>query len=280
MNRRCAVLCGALALALAGCRLAPPPSTGKPPAPASTPTATPRPATTLPAQRPLPAGLDVLRVGLPAQDDPNRVVQVTAARADLAKLRVRVVTAPADRAQWPRAAQVAKREAAVAAINGGYFDDHNRPLGLVISDHKVVNRLRRADWGVFEVRGGRAEVVHTKKFMGTAGVEQALQCGPRLVASGRPTKLKESLPSERAAVGVDEAGRVLLAATTRGRVSLQEFADLLARPVSAGGLGCRDATNLDGGPSAQLCIPGEADLPGVYGMPTHLVVEPRSAGER
>ncbi|MBI5834090.1 MAG: phosphodiester glycosidase family protein [Armatimonadetes bacterium] len=257
-------------LALAGCQAVAPPPAGH----------AARPAPAKPAAPALPAGFDVLRVALGDQRNADQAVQVVAARADLHRMRVRVVTAPANRSQWPRAAEVARQQVALAAINGGYFDERNRPLGLVVSDGKVVNRLRRADWGVFEVRDGRAQVVHTKKFAGTSGVEQALQCGPRLVAGGQPTKLKESLPDERAAIGVDAEGRVLLAATTRGRLSLSAFAAVLARPVGSGGLGCRDATNLDGGPSAQLCIPGAADLRGVYGMPTHVIVEERPPSHR
>lgn len=240
--------------------------------PAEQPSAPERPASARRSAPGYPAGFEVLRAGLPAKEDPSRAVQVTAARVDPRRLRLRVVTAPKARASWPHADEVARRHVALAAINGGYFDDQNRPLGLLVSDGKVINRLRRADWGVFALRGGRAEVVHTRRFAGLDGVDQAVQCGPRLVADGRPTQLKTSLPDQRAAVGVDDQGRVLLAATTRGFVSLAEFAALLARPVAAGGLGCRDATNLDGGPSAQLCIPGAADLRGVYGMPTHLIV--------
>jgi hypothetical protein len=55
------------------------------------------------------------------------------------------------------------------------------------------------------------------------------------------------------------------------------FARFLAGPRDAGGLGCLDALNLDGGPSTQIVakLPGlELSLPGGWGVPNALVVTP------
>ncbi|MBI2297599.1 MAG: phosphodiester glycosidase family protein, partial [Armatimonadetes bacterium] len=195
-----------------------------------------------------------------------------AARADPARVEGRGVACGE---HWLTAAEAARDYAALAAINGGYFDDQHHALGLVISDSKQVNPVRRADWGVFLLRRGRAEVVHTRDLKNTRDVTQALQCGPRLVVDGRLTKLKPSPATARSAVGVDAEGRVVLV-VTRGALRLSEFARLLARAEKDHGLGCRDALNLDGGPSTQFAVPGQVDLPGGWPMPTFLLFRARA----
>jgi len=255
---------GALALLTACGRDAPPPS-----ARAAVPAAAPGP---------LPAGVELLEARVArAAGEPARVHGV---RADLAQVALRVVVSPAPRDQWLTAESAAAQSGAIAALNGGFFDDHSRPLGLLVADGRQVGRLRRADWGVFYVRGGRAHLVHTRDARGLTGVEQAVQCGPRLVIAGAPTRLKPSDPAPRSAVGIDAAGRVLFVAVQGGGLPLSAFAKVLARPVDAGGFGCRDALNLDGGPSTQFCVPGRVSLVGAYGMPTHLVLVPRDSVTR
>jgi uncharacterized protein YigE (DUF2233 family) len=249
-----------LAVLLAGC--APRPAVVSAPPPRS---ASPPPAA-------VTAGFDVVEVDTGASP-----VTVLAARGDLGRVRVKVVAGPRAREQWQTAAQVAQRLGALAVINGGYFDEQSRPLGLIVSDGRQVNPLRSADWGVLLVRGRRAEIVHTRQVRELEGVQQALQCGPRLVAEGRPLKLKPSAPEPRSAVGLDAAGRLVLAATTHGGLTLAQFAAILARPEAEGGLGLSAALNLDGGPSSQMCVPGRADLPGGWAMPSHLALLPEKS---
>jgi hypothetical protein len=62
------------------------------------------------------------------------------------------------------------------------------------------------------------------------------------------------------------------------KVETTAFARFLADPPDQGGLGCRDALNLDGGPSTQLVAKLPAlslSLPGGWGVPNALVVVPR-----
>jgi uncharacterized protein YigE (DUF2233 family) len=219
-------------------------------------------------------GFDVLEVGLPPGEDPQGVVRVVAARGDLGHVQARVAAGPAARAQWRTARQVAHALGALAVINGGYFDKEDHPLGLIIADGVHSSPLRQTDWGVLLIRDNRARIVHTKECGSLDGVRQALQCGPRLVAAGKPLKLKPSMAEPRSAVGIDGQGRLLLVATSKGGLRLDELAALLARSEADGGLGCQSATNLDGGPSTQLSIPGHAEIPGAYAMPTHLALLP------
>jgi len=98
---------------------------------------------------------------------------------------------------------------------------------------------------------------------------------PRLVVAGRVPKLKAATAT-RTAVCADGA-RITLVATT-SRVEIAAFARFLALPRARGGVGCKDALNLDGGHSTQLHarLPKlELDVKGGWGVPNALVVLPR-----
>ena len=72
-------------------------------------------------------------------------------------------------------------------INGGYFEANLDPIGLLISNNRVVHPTRKAKLlsGIFFVRNGQPELTRTSEFSGTRGVQQAIQCGPFLVDGGR-----------------------------------------------------------------------------------------------
>jgi uncharacterized protein YigE (DUF2233 family) len=165
--------------------------------------------------------------------------------------------------------EFAERHQALAVVNGGFFDERGKPLGLIIHRGKRTSPLRQADWGVFAIAKGKPRILHTRQGL-PGGVREAVQCGPRLVIAGRipPFKPGESM---RSAVGITPDGMVVLASTSRGELSLHDF----ARALKA--WGCLDALNLDGGPSAQLFVQAGAvklDVPGTYGVPNALAVLP------
>lgn len=72
-------------------------------------------------------------------------------------------------------------------INGGYFEANLDPLGLLISNNRVLHPLQKAKLlsGIFFVRNGRPELTRMLEFPGVKGVQQAIQCGPFLVDGGR-----------------------------------------------------------------------------------------------
>ena len=147
------------------------------------------------------------------------------------------------------AAEWRRRESAVVAVNGGYFDTEGRSLGLRITKGRRTARLHGLKWGVFYIRGGKASIVSGDKFKMHPAIREAVQCGPRLVIKGKPTQLKQQW-ARRTGIGVQRDGRVIIAASD-GELSFQEWAALWA---SATGLNCRDALNLDGGSSTQLSL--------------------------
>lgn len=195
---------------------------------------------------------------------------------------------------------------ASAVVNGGFFDERVRPLGLRIVHGRTVVPLRRADWGVLVIRDQRAEIVHTRDFAReartgavaprrsesgdgastvthpsapvrplaesvTERITAALQVGPRLLVEGKPLSLKPQ-SARRTAVALDASGRLLTLVVTTGAA---HAAALAARLAAAG---FTTALMLDGGPSTQVSLAiGQTtfDQPGGYPVPDLLVISPR-----
>ena len=178
---------------------------------------------------------------LRAQDE-GSAVPVVALRSSPTRLRIGTGSR-LDAGGWRRLM------AAIAAVNGGFFDPEGHSLGLRVAKGKRISRLRQADWGVFFVRDRRAQIVHTRDFTSRRGVTEAVQCGPRLVVNGSPVHLKAQW-ARRTGIGVQRDGRVVIAIAD-GPLSFRGWASLWA---AKNGLNCRDALNLDGGGSTQLSL--------------------------
>lgn len=165
------------------------------------------------------------------------------------------------------------------AINGTFFDEKGAALGLLQGTGGVLSSLRRADWGVLEITAsGEARLVHTRDYKPRAAIEFAVQCGPRIVIDGRVPSLKPQ-KAQRTALCVTEAPSLVKIAVTRGRVEARAMGEWMAAPESRGGLACRDALMLDGGPSTQLSARTpevELDLPGGWPVPNGIAVMPRT----
>lgn len=173
------------------------------------------------------------------QEGPHRV-PVYAFRADPSRIHIAggdVLNAT----QWQQQTK------AHVVINGGYFDDETRPMGLRVMDGKKTSSLLQRNWGVFYIRDGKAYISHTRDYKGARTTRQAIQCGPRLVVDGKTTDLKPQW-ARRTAIGIDRAGRVVLAIVDGG-VSLDDWARQWAL---RDGLDCPNALNMDGGGSTQL----------------------------
>jgi exopolysaccharide biosynthesis protein len=83
--------------------------------------------------------------------------------------------------------EVIESTGAIAGSNGGYFDERLRPIGLLISNGRVLHGLQKAPLltGIFYVKGDQLFLVRTPHFPGTNGIQQAIQCGPFLVDEGK-----------------------------------------------------------------------------------------------
>jgi uncharacterized protein YigE (DUF2233 family) len=207
-----------------------------------------------------------------------------AVRIDLGVLDIGIADARRGDRRVATAAELLDESGALVAINGTFFDEHQRPLGLLVADGKETNRLRDVSWwAAFVVRdeGGRrtADILTTAELKALsadqrARLRTALQVGPRTVADGKALRLKKQAAA-RSAVCVVTPTEVIVVATENGPVESNELAAVMTRAAVDDGLGCRDGLMFDGGLSTQLHVRTPAfklDLRGGSRVPNALVV--------
>lgn len=145
-----------------------------------------------------------------------------------------------------------KESGSIIAINGGFFTPEYKSLGLLINKGKIVNPIKQTSWwSVFYIRGETPEIVHSGRFSVEAGIDMAIESGPRLLVNGFVPKLKKSY-AERSAVCITNDKKVVLVATENIVIEPDVFAEILKSSNKDGGLSCNTALNLDGGSSTQI----------------------------
>jgi exopolysaccharide biosynthesis protein len=140
---------------------------------------------------------------------------------------------------------------ALAGINGGYFDENMDPVGLLISNDRVVHRLQKAKLlsGVFYVKNDRPWLVRTQEFPGSKGIREAIQSGPFLVDGGRPVA---GLNNDRVAARtfIFSCGNPVWGFGICRSVTLEEMGDILAQATIVPDHHIIRALNFDGGSSS------------------------------
>jgi exopolysaccharide biosynthesis protein len=213
--------------------------------------------------------------------------QYHAVRVDLSRLTLRIATArPAPVAEAP-IGELVTRSAAIAGVNGTFFDEGKHPLGWLVSEGATIARIHDKDWFaallIREVGDRRwAEVQPTEAIKAFSDEELrtvrfAIQVGPRTVTRERPVKLKNQRAARTAACVVNDS-EIILLVTHGADVESNELAAIMARPATTGGFGCRDGLMFDGGPSSQMAIRTAAlnvDVAGGWSVPNGVVVLPR-----
>ena len=135
---------------------------------------------------------------------------------------------------------------ALIGINGGFFDEHNNPLGLRISNKKILNPLKKISWwGVFYIINNQPAIVSMSNYTYSPNINTAIQSGPRLLINHHKPSLKAGLAA-RSALGITENNQLIMLVTENTPMTTSKLADLMLS------IGCRDAINLDGGSSSQL----------------------------
>jgi hypothetical protein len=190
---------------------------------------------------------------------------------DVADLRLVPAGGPSSRRS---VAEIAAPYPVVVAINASFFDTDGRAMGLAVDGGRVMAGGKRRSWGALVIDDRNARIVLGADIRDDPAHRLVVQGIPRLVVGGKIQALKPQL-AERTAVCAKDSVVVLVVST---KVETTAFARFLADPPDQGGLGCRDALNLDGGPSTQLVAKLPAlslSLPGGWGVPNALVVVPR-----
>jgi uncharacterized protein YigE (DUF2233 family) len=164
---------------------------------------------------------------------------------------------------------------AYLVVNGGFFDEKTRPLGLVVGDGRQTSALRKVDQGVFVIADGKPIIQHSRDPL-PPNIETGIQAGPRLVVNGRALRLKPQA-SRRTSICLPGDGTVMIVVVPAA-ISLADLAANLVRPAASGGLSCWVALNLDGGPSTQLSVDTaelDLDIPGGWPVPNGVAVLPK-----
>ena len=163
---------------------------------------------------------------------------------------------------------LAARYDAVAAVNGGGFEDDGgvgnggRPIGLVISGGKVLNKARvKSDHAT--VAGFNQDNVLivgklTTEQAQEKGLRDALAFGPALVVNGEAAQVSGSSSglNPRTAIGQRADGAVLLGVID-GRQAARlwaTYADMISVRLEYNAI---NAVNMDGGSSSLMCYKGE-----------------------
>jgi exopolysaccharide biosynthesis protein len=148
-----------------------------------------------------------------------------------------------------------ERRGSFGGINGGYFEANLDPIGLLISNNRVVHPTQKAKLlsGIFFVRNGHPELTRTSEFSGTRGVQQAIQCGPFLVDGGRTV---DGLNYLRVAprTFIFTCGPTVWGFGICRSVTLKEMGDILAHANVIPDHRIMRALNFDGGSSTALYL--------------------------
>jgi hypothetical protein len=226
-----------------------------------------------PASRPSPIAWQTMGPGADratlAAGDGTTKIQLF--RFSFARYQAEVVVGPGSPPGAETAAALRRRRGAIAAVNGGFFDERRAPLGLrIVGGVTRVPLRRHADWGVLLIEGAGARIVHTRELRPDTAARGAIQVGPRIVVDGTPLTLKPQR-ARRTAVALERDGRSLTLVVVDAPIDANDLAARLA----AGGFDA--ALMLDGGPSTQLALElGDVhvDIPGGYPVPDLLAIVP------
>ncbi len=183
--------------------------------------------------------------------------------------------------------EIAERYNAVAAINGGGFEDSGgmgnggMPSGVVISEGRL---MHGGDAGKYNITVGfnQDDVLIIGEMTGDEAVEKglrdALTFGPALVVNGEPADVKgfSSGLNPRTAIGQRADGAVLMLVIDGRQASSlgASYADLITEMLEYGAV---NAINLDGGSSSLMYYRGQylnsgVALTGSRDMPTAFIV--------
>ena len=170
----------------------------------------------------------------------------------------------------------------VAGINAHFFDENDRPLGLLIENGEQQQKLHRSGrvlTGIFAIKKGIPTISLRERFL-SDGASMAVQAGPRLIEDGKRVAMGDDEgTSRRSGVALTKSNEVILYATVL-RFPGASFDDIQAMLLDPA-LGVWQAMNLDGGGSSQLFIAkqrnveNEIFITGGDAVPVGLIVKRR-----
>ena len=203
--------------------------------------------------------------GVDYQEFAQPGIDIHVARIDLTSSSIRVIsTRESERAT--KVSDYAKKNKALVAINGDYFDDHFHPIGLTIGpcgQWQGTKDTKRE--GVVAIGEEKAEVRTQSDVMDPPAdwIQTAVSGWPMLVRDCKALTAKElpgsdvftRAPQPRTAVGVSDDGKTMYLVVADGRrtgvpgVTLAQLGTFMTERLHV----C-SAINLDGGGSSAMWV--------------------------
>jgi Phosphodiester glycosidase len=150
----------------------------------------------------------------------------------------------------------------VLVASGGYFGFDNKgkflPLGLVISDGLEIRPLKPWATGGVIYQAETLNVVPVGRFSTATTITAALESMPLLFDNGLVVKNHSTGFANRAAIGLDSDGAIVVAgafASDNRAATVAEFSDFFIAAAAESGSKPMSVLSLDGGPSAHLFFP-------------------------
>ena len=199
---------------------------------------------------------------------------------DSRQLRLAVIDQPNPNAGGRSIANLMRQYNAVAGVNGGFFSPEFKPLGLSISNSRLLSSFTTSSLiaGTALQLGDQSYLIWNSEYQGHSNITDALQAGPRLLESSRPIKGLDTSKS-RARTFIATDGSFLWAIGTADSCSLGVLAQALATPGALPGLTPMRALNLDGGNSTALWFRNlsgkETSRPGWSTVRNYLAIIPK-----
>ena len=150
------------------------------------------------------------------------------------------------------------RQRCLAGVNGGYFDPAGAPVGLLVSDGKIVSHFQKARLlsGVLAVDSLGVKIFRAAEFPRKRTWRAAVQCGPFLVDRGKPVAgLNDTRRARRTFALTTNDHRAALGFCES--VTLAQLGEIVAALSS---VSINRALNLDGGSSSAFWVAGGADI--------------------
>jgi hypothetical protein len=204
----------------------------------------------------------------------DTLAAVSLVRLDPLQVRFRVGYRPDEP---PALKSWLEESGALVAINGGFFDEANRTVALLVSDGVVFGQSYQGRGGMFASTPDGAvslRYLAEQPFDPAETLETALQGWPMLIQGGAAIyDYEDGVRDRRSVLGYDRSGRVLLIATQSASFTLAEMASWLA----ASDLDLAAALNLDGGSSTALLLRDSSSMrvESFLPLPIVLLVYPR-----
>lgn len=170
------------------------------------------------------------------------------------KIKIKILVAKNLGVKIQTASLLAQKSKAFCVINAGFFDENYNPLGVLISNGKLIQPMPEyGNFAIFCIKNGNPAIIHLRDFT-YEGVTQAIQCSPRLLADGYDTYGVQQLNklSRRSGIGLDYENNVIIYATDTIFDGLS-FNELRAI-FKLKDINLKNVLSLDGGKSTQLYL--------------------------